>query len=143
MNTPVHLLWDVVNEPENWASIFYGLSVDQRHRTFSGLAEDSRYSFTVKGNLPYSLKFQVRVLKLVEERLVQVKIVGDLKGSGRVETVCEGEKTKITFNMSVVPVKCWMRLTAPAARHLFIKNHNRIVNKSYDSLRARVAKAAA
>lgn len=139
LKAPVETLWGIVGEPENWSSIFYGLSIQQDSEETTSLSEDSRYSVQIKGSLPYTLSFKVDILKFLKKELLLVEIGGDLRGIGKFETYRYGDKTKINFKMNVVPVKCWMRLVAPIARKFFVKNHNLIVDKSYHSLSNRVA----
>jgi hypothetical protein len=122
INAPLETLWDVVSKPDNWSSIFYGLSIQKDSNEMTTLSEDARYSFQIKGSLPYTLGFKVDILKFNEKELLLVRIGGDLKGIGRFETSRHGQRTIINFKMNVVPVKCWMRLVTPIAKRFFVKN---------------------
>jgi len=139
LKAPVETVWNVVSEPENWSTIFYGFSIQQDPEEAPSLSEDACYSFQIKGSLPYTLSLKVDILKFLSKELMLVKMGGDLKGIGKFETCRYGDRTKINFKMNVVPVKFWMRLVAPIAGKFFVKNHNLIVDKSYQSLSNRVA----
>ena len=50
-----------------------------------GLATDSETDFVVQGALPYKLHFVVLIERLIEERLVDTVVSGDLEGPATLE----------------------------------------------------------
>ncbi len=139
IEAPVGIVWEVVSGQENWSSILYGFSVTKTDKESSSLSTNGRYFITIKGSLPYSLSINARILSIKPEKSLVVKIYGDLNGICKFDINPKDEKTNIFFDMNVSVVKWWMRIIAPAAEKFFTRNHNLVVNKSYNSFKNRIA----
>ncbi len=139
IDAPAGTIWEIVSSQENWSSIFYGASISGTDKESLSLSTNGRYIITIKGSLPYSLSLHARILSIEPEKSLLVKLHGDLKGLCKFDINPKEEKTNILFDMNVSPVKWWMRLIAPAAEKFFTKNHNLVVNRSYNSFKNRIA----
>lgn len=142
IDVPAETIWNVVSAPENWPSFVYGFSLAKKDNENPFLSANNNFFFTIKGSLPYSLSFHAEVLEIEPEKFLVVKVSGDLKGVCRFDIGSQEKMTKIVFDMNVSPVKCWIKLLAPAAKKFFVRNHNLVVDRSYHSLKNRIAMEA-
>ena len=142
IDVPAEIIWRIVSAPENWPSFVYGFSLSKKDNVNSSLSANSKFFFKIKGSLPYSLSFHAEVLKIEPEKFLVVKVGGDLKGVCRFDIGSQEKTTKIIFVMNVSPVKCWIKLLAPAAKKFFVRNHNFVVDRSYNLLKNKITMEA-
>jgi hypothetical protein len=85
--------------------------------------------------------FRAVITGIEQESSLDAKVGGDLSGYCSLKMTEKMETTSICFDMTVSPVKPWMKFLAPVARKLFIHNHNYVVEKSYDAVKRQIVMA--
>lgn len=120
---PIDRVWDVLNTPERypewWPSI-----IDYRKLSPELTGVGARAERVVRGRLPYSLRYQTTITRLVEPREIAYDATGDLVGQGRFVLTAQGDTTEVLFYWDVQTRGFWMNLLAPLLKWLFAWNHN-------------------
>ncbi|WP_295456668.1 SRPBCC family protein [uncultured Thiodictyon sp.] len=80
-----------------------------------------------KGSLPYRMVFAVRVTRIENLVAIEGAAAGDLEGVGRWQFTRQGTVSIVHYDWQVRSTRWWMKLIAPVARSLFIRNHSRIM----------------
>jgi hypothetical protein len=64
---------------------------------------------------------------------------GDLDGYGRWHFSRQGTVSVVRYEWHVRSTRCWMNLTAPLVRSLFIRNHARVMEQGGEGLARRLS----
>lgn len=92
----------------------------------SGLGR--RYRTTVRAAAPYSLRWEMEVVRAGHQLLVW-RASGDLVGAARWELDEAEGITRIDSTWTVRPTPRWMVLLWPVARRWFVRNHDVLVER--------------
>lgn len=105
----------------------------------SGLHEGMQARCVVRGPLPYSLRFAVRIESLTPGRLVETHVSGDLAGPARLELepVDGGTSARLVWALEIVDPA--LRATTRTARPLMEWGHNFVVNRGVRAFRQRLS----
>lgn len=135
---PLAQVYDVIGDSMHWPEWWPGAEkVEQTVAGESnGINSIRRYSW--QGDLPYPVTFEVRATRI--EALVAIEgfARGDLEGTGRWHFADDGEACIVRYEWHVRCTRWWMRLLAPLARRMFIRNHVRLMTQGAEGLARRV-----
>jgi hypothetical protein len=87
-----------------------------------------------KGTLPYRIMFDIRATRIENLVAIEGTAEGDLEGIGRWHFSRQGTVSTVHYEWHVRSTRWWMRLIAPFARPLFIRNHARIMVQGGEGL---------
>lgn len=123
---PIEQVWRTLNTPERyrewWPSI-----IEYRNLTPATSGVGARAERVVRGRLPYSLRYQTTITRLIEPREIAYDATGDLIGHGRFVLTAQGDTTEVLFYWDVRTHGFWMNLLAPLFKWLFAWNHNGVM----------------
>lgn len=131
VHAPIERVFDVIAAVDDWPGWWRGVEAATLIEHPRGDAADgvgSRYRFSFRSRLPYSLRFEMVVTELDKPRLLTGRASGELEGTGRwqLRPMADGA-TEVTYEWNVRTTRWWMNLLAPVARPLFALNHDIIM----------------
>ena len=91
----------------------------------NGIDSIRRYSW--RGELPYSVVFEVRATHIEALVAIEGSAKGDLEGVGRWHFSRKGQVSSVHYEWHVRSTKRWMNLVAPFVRPVFIRNHEYVM----------------
>ena len=119
---------DATTYPEWWKPVYGTVEAEGP----LGVGQVSRHHF--RGTLPYSLKMRAEMTRYDPPRSFEVKVDGDLRGTG-VWTFSERDgRTYVRWDWSVFADKLLLRVFTPVLRPLFRWNHNWAVARAREGL---------
>lgn len=101
----------------------------------AGLQPGVEAECTVRGPLPYALRFVVRVLDVVPESLVETEVTGDIEGPARLELEPTEDGTSARLSWAVRVVDPALRATSRVARPLMEWGHDWVVGRGVTAFR--------
>jgi len=128
LKTPLAPVWASVNDYEHWPAWWKGVEqVDiVRRGAADGVGTFAKEVW--KSALPYRLRFDITVTKVIPMQVIEVSSDGALRGTGIMRFSTEGDETVVRFDWDVDTTEWWMNLIAPIAAPLFRWNHAVIMN---------------
>src|SRR4051794_8336336 len=101
-----------------------------------------RFSYRVKGWLPYSLSLTFTITERNAPHVFGVRSEGDLVGEGRWTLVQDGDKVDVTYDWRVRAERPLIRRLSPFVKPIFRSNHFWVMRKGaysmmYEMLRRR------
>lgn len=133
-DAPIDQVYDRLLAVEQWPQWWKGVTRVQtlEQGDPDGLGALHRYVWRSK--LPYSLSFDMRVVKLERPYRIEGQADGELAGSG-IWTLSEAEGvTTAQYRWDVRTTKAWMNLFTPIARPLFEWNHDVVMQQGGEGL---------
>jgi hypothetical protein len=106
-----------------------------------GLEEGAKAEFVVQAALPYKLHFVVAIDRVVEERLVEASVSGDLEGPAALEVAPEGEGTRAALRWHLEAREPLLRKVATFSHPLLAWSHDQVVAMGVAQFRRRLARA--
>lgn len=138
LEAPIERVWELIDDasswPEWWPSV---LAVDE----LANGAEQAR-RFTMKGRLPYALRFDMRITRRDPPRLLEGAATGELEGVGR-WTLAEGAApgwTTVRYDWQIRTTRPWMNAFAPLpfVDAIFRLNHHAVMRDGLAGARRRL-----
>lgn len=120
------VVFAAVLEPEPWLGALDHVRRLERLDAGDERAVGRRYA-TVVGASPYRLRWVMEAVAVEPDRRIQWVADGDLSGRGTWELVATAPGTLVTSTWQVHTTPWWMRVLAPVARPLFVRNHDRVM----------------
>lgn len=134
--------WKLIMDADTWPEWWHGVlsSVELKAGDADGVGSIRRTVW--KGKLPYRLEFDSEVMRVDNERLIEVRAFGNLEGSGLWRLEAEGESvTRVQYDWLVRTNKPWMNVLAPVARPIFRWNHDVVMRWGEEGLNRKLAKS--
>jgi hypothetical protein len=101
-----------------------------------GHSVGSAFDCVTRGSLPYSLRYQLEVVRFDEPRSAELRSSGDLVGRGRWEfSEPEPGTTLATYYWDVALTRRVLNLVAPLFRSFLERNHTAVMARGYRALR--------
>jgi hypothetical protein len=98
---------------------------------------------TWKSALPYTLEFDLEVVRVEKPFVMEARAFGELEGTGLWQLTSEGEnRTRVQYDWRVKTTKSWMNLIAPLAKPFFKWNHDIIMGWGEEGLKKRLLTSA-
>ena len=134
IEAPLHQVFDVIYHCWNWPQWWEG--VEKVEEIASGNEEGigSLRRFTWKGQLPYRLIFDIRIIRAVPLKIIEGHASGDLEGVGCWHFSDDCPITIVRYEWKVRTTRHWMNLLAPVAKPLFQWNHNQVMRQGGEGL---------
>ncbi len=131
---PIARVWEAINAAEDypcwWPNIISYRCLTPHNPRGVG-AEGER---TVRGFLPYSLRYTTIITKSDPPRELAYDAAGDLVGNGRF-VLCESAgQTEVTIYWQVSTEGRWLNRLAPLLKWMFAANHNAVMRRGQRGL---------
>lgn len=121
---PVDEVWEALHDAETYPRWWPGFEDVEVLQAGTGEGVGRRVRITMRGRLPYRLRFEVIGREAQKPDRVVLDAVGSLQGSGRWELRHDAGVTTMTFSWEVATTKAWMNVLEPFARPAFVLNHH-------------------
>jgi uncharacterized protein YndB with AHSA1/START domain len=135
IDAPVERVYAVIEDADSWPQWWSGVvsSVELTPGDADGIGSIRRTVW--KSALPYKLEFDSEVVRVEENKLIEVRAFGQLDGRGLWQLEPDrDDKTRLRYDWTVKTTKAWMNILAPVARPLFQWNHDVIMRWGEEGL---------
>lgn len=132
-DAPVAQVWEALNAPERYPE-WWPCIVAYRKLNPEVHGVGARAERSVRGLLPYTLRYTTTTTRLEKPREIAYDAAGDLVGRGRFVLAPRGEGTEVTFYWDVETTGRWLNWLAPLLRWLFAWNHNWVMARGQRGL---------
>lgn len=102
----------------------------------SGIGRTIR--LTWRTQLPYGFTFDVRLVRIEPNHLLEGQARGDLEGTGLWTLTRDGDNTIVQYDWNVRTNKSWMNVLAPILRGAFTYNHDVVMRWGAEGLARRL-----
>ncbi len=129
VDAPIADVYDAIRESARWPQWWPGVEqvLELAPGDASGVGTVQRYAF--RGVLPYRLRFDLRVTRVVPRAALEGVASGEVEGFGSWRFSQLGPVTTVDHEWNVRTTRRWMNLAAPIARPLFEWNHAAVMRR--------------
>ena len=139
-NAPIDLVWQEIEDTSNisrWLTDFRKVSP----RNVS--TKDQRtvdIDVEYRGDLPYTFRFNLRVVKVEPPHLLELEATGNLIGRGKWILETQGQGTAATYFWDVTVANPFFALFVklPLFKAITEKNHNATMDRAYQALKQKL-----
>jgi hypothetical protein len=136
VKAPVEEVFDIISNPTDltrwWPSVY--LDVDELKRgDKKGLGKI--VALHTKGWLPYTLRWQFRIVESDAPRSFTLEAWGDFVGRGTWSLERDGDWTNVTYDWRIRAEKPLLRRLSPILKPFFAANHRWAMARGEESLR--------
>ncbi len=135
LDAPIDAVFEVLRDSERYPAWWKGVKRVEMLATGNenGVGDASR--FTWRSVLPYSLSFDLRVLRVEQPYVIEGQASGELEGTG-IWMLSEqnGDGTTVVYDWRVRTTKAWMNAFGPLARPAFVWNHDIVMRQGAEGL---------
>jgi len=137
LDAPIARVFDVLHDSKDYPSWWKGVqSVEVLEAgDEAGVGELDRFSW--RSVLPYTLEFDVRVMRVERPHLIEGNATGELEGVGTWR-LFEGLGTAVVYDWRVRTTQAWMNVLGPVARPAFSWNHDLVMRQGGRGLAKRL-----
>jgi Polyketide cyclase / dehydrase and lipid transport len=135
---PRSAVWQALMHPEEWPSWWRAVVSVEQLAPGDANGVDAVRRMTWRTALPYTLTFNMRVIRVEPMSLIEGIAEGELEGLGR-WTLSGDAITHVHYEWIVEVTKPWQRLLAPALRPLFTWNHDVVMRWGREGLARKLA----
>jgi hypothetical protein len=138
---PIEAVWTEIADPLDWPSWWPGMERVEQIAAGDEQLIGAIHRHTVKGALPYRIRFDLRTTSVQAHRRMEGEVSGDLLGRGcwTLSTDEDGTTTQVRCDWTVEPAGGWMSALAPILRPLYGWNHHVVMRRGQRGLAARLA----
>ncbi len=139
VSAPVERVWDAVVRSEEWPQWWRAVTRVQvlaAGDPQTGIGRDVR--LTWRTQLPYGFTFDVKVVRIEPNHLLEGRARGDLEGTGLWILTRDGDDTIVQYDWNVRTNKAWMNALAPLLRPAFAYNHDVVMRWGAEGLARRL-----
>lgn len=123
-----HAIADARTYPDWWRPVYISVEADGPPE----VGRASRQHF--KGRLPYTVKTVSTLVRLERPEVIEIDVVGDLRGRGLWTLTERDGRTHVRFDWTVFADRALLRTLTPVLRPLFRANHNWAVKRAMEGL---------
>lgn len=134
LDAPVGDVWDAIYDAEKWPQWWRGVVFAEKVRDGDENDIGCIWRLGWRAQLPYTLEFESETTRVERPHLMEGFTRGELNGTG-IWRFYEGQAgTAAVYEWNVRTTKPWMNVLAPAARPLFVRNHDLIMRQGAEGL---------
>lgn len=124
LHAPLEEVWKAIQASKEWPLWWKGvLAVDELERGDENKVGNVS-KLTWKSVLPYTLRFQSKVVSVIPMEYMEGLASGELEGKGRWYFSHDNGITIVKYYWDVQTTKRWMNLLAPVLKPFFKWNHD-------------------
>lgn len=138
ISAPIKKVWEEIYHSENWPSWWRGVVEVTEIKKGDDLGVGSIRRYKWKSMLPYTLTFNVEIVRVEPMSVIEGAASGELEGRGIWNMSEEGDVTIARYDWRVSTSKPWMNVIAPVAKPLFKWNHDIIMGWGAEGLSKRM-----
>jgi uncharacterized protein YndB with AHSA1/START domain len=105
------------------------------------LATGARWRCAVKPPLPYTVRFQIDLVEVVDGEVVRAEIAGDIEGRAEVRVVDRGAHSELHLRSELAAVRGVPRIVGSLARPLAVRGHDWVLDTGARQFRAAIRAA--
>ena len=138
-DSPLESVWEEIYASEKWPEWWKGVvgMTELKPGDADGIGSIRRSSW--KSALPYTLEFDLEIMRVDHLELIEARAFGELQGTGIWRFEAEGEnKTRVQYDWRVKTTEPWMNYIAPLAKPFFKWNHDIIMGWGEEGLKKRL-----
>lgn len=128
LDAPIEPVFDVLHDakryPEWWRGVRRVEMLSEGDE--DGVGELDRFSW--RSLLPYTLEFDMRIVRVERPYVIEGTATGELEGSGTWRLFA-GPCTAVTYEWRVRTTRAWMNAVGPLARPAFAWNHDFVMRQ--------------
>lgn len=125
LEAPADRVWEALQDAEAYPRWWPGVEQVEVLRAGAADGTGRRARVTMRGRLPYRLRFEIVAREVRELERIVVDATGSLQGSGRWELRHDAGVTTMTYSWEVATMKAWMNVIEIFARPALIANLRR------------------
>ncbi len=139
---PIERVWALIEKTEDWPAWWRAVKRVEviREGAETGLGAVRRITWVTA--LPYTLTFDVEVVRVERLRTLEGRAFGELDGLGTWTFHSEPEGTHVRYFWRVDVTKPWMRRLAPLLARVFEWNHHKVMLWGLEGARKRLAESS-
>lgn len=141
-DAPIERVWALIEDVEGWPSWWRAVRKVELLEPGGTDGVGTVRRLTWATALPYTLAFDVEMVRVESGRLSEGRAFGDLDGTGIWTLSEEAGGTHVRYDWRVDVTKAWMRLFAPLLRPVFAWNHNVVMRWGEEGARRLLAERA-
>ncbi|HEX4039148.1 MAG TPA: SRPBCC family protein [Acidobacteriaceae bacterium] len=143
IEAPLQAVWEALYRIEAWPSWWHGVEEVEVLNWGAPDRVGFRSRQVWKSKLPYKLKFEGELTRVVPLERIEISSQGELQGSGLMRFASDGRLTTFQYDWNVETTKAWMNLFAPILKPAFSWNHDIIMNWGAQGLARKLGTANA
>ena len=124
-------LWEAVSRTDRFQEWWPWL----RSLESEGLVEGSVARCVVRAPVPYSLRFEVAIVEVVTERLVDTRVSGDLEGPARLDVAPHPDGSEARLSWELELRDPLLRAASRVGRPLMEWGHNWVIDNGVRQFR--------
>ena len=138
-NAPIESVWQEIEDTSNisgWLTDFRKVSPCNSTNDRSSVDIDVEY----RGDLPYTFRFNLRVVKVAPPHLLELEATGNLIGRGKWVLETQGKGTSATYFWDVTVANPFFALFVklPLFKAITEQNHNATMDRAYQALKQKL-----
>lgn len=123
VEAPLEKVYAAIENSLHWPRWWPGVEKVEELAAGGADGVDSVRRYSWQGQLPYRVVFDVRATRIEKQVAIEGSARGDLDGVGRWHFARQGAVSIVRYEWHVRSTRWWMKLLAPLARPVFIRNH--------------------
>jgi len=140
VEAPPEEVWQLVAEPTSYPDWWRQYPAVRRLNNIKGLGASWEMQIQFTPGVPYRLRFVIELVRYEEPSLVQWRARGDLNGHVGFTLDGTGAGTLVTYDSDFHTGKLLLNSFAPVARPFFLWNHESMMRRGEEELRAELAR---
>ena len=134
LRAPVDAVWQAIVESEKWPSWWKGVVLVEELAPGDASGVGGKRRYVWRSKLPYTLAFDMEVMRVEPTSLLEGRASGELEGSGVWELSEAEGVTTVHYTWRVKTTRAWMNLLAPLLRPVFVWNHDYVMKAGAEGL---------
>lgn len=134
LDAPIEKVYEAIRDADAWPHWWDNIERVELVTPGDELGIGRVERFTFRTELPYKLRFDLRVTRNERPWLIEGQASGELEGLGRWTLSRRQDGTTVNYLWAVQTTRWWMNLLAPIARPLFARNHEAVMTNGGKSL---------
>jgi uncharacterized protein YndB with AHSA1/START domain len=134
IRAPIARVWEAIVRSEDWPRWWRGVEKVEVLSRGDENGVGSKQRYTWRSRLPYTLAFDMEVVRVEPMSLIEGHATGELEGRGVWKLGEDGGVTTVRYAWQVRTTRWWMNLLTPLARPAFAWNHDYVMKNGAEGL---------